>query len=466
MASRNNLSGSYKNMPKPMSLELPEPKTRRGDTAPRPFLPSYEGDGYGGGAARYSASDFYEDDIRDDQSMLVYMPGTNEPRSNGSRRPDTDKPRSNGSRKPRHPEAAHVRRRRGGLSRNAPKAKRPERRRPGGIGAVILGLSLSMNPLYRQIAVVCIGLLTILMVGGILVSNAFADNAFEVLLDGEPVGYMELVNNLTSETFHSALIVDLQAARGVGVSVDQVVTIRPTRVPTRDIDSRESISSRIINHHFEYKFAAVAVYVTNELGVRTFEGYLRSRADVEEAKSFFTERYITNQTVEVKLDPEWEIVQVDLPADDTDFLTPVELSNKLHRMVQINVIYIVQPGDSLHTIARYHEVELGELFQLNDLNMGSTIHPGQGINIRLRRNFVSVITVEEEQRVEVMERELVEIYVKDLPPGHTRRVQDGSDGQHRVIIRRTLVNGVETDVKRITKDVIVPAVDMIIEIGE
>jgi LysM repeat protein len=65
-----------------------------------------------------------------------------------------------------------------------------------------------------------------------------------------------------------------------------------------------------------------------------------------------------------------------LPQQDVDTITPQPVDS-LERLLQ----YTVQPGDTLYSISRAHDMTVGELQSINKLS-GTNIHAGQTLLVR------------------------------------------------------------------------------------
>ena len=465
MASRSyGNSGSFRSMPKPVSLEMPESRNgysagRRRESRP---LPKFENDGYGRAPRekpRYSGygENGYHARNGYDEGPRVYLPEPRERPAYANRAEAL----------PGRP------RRRRQSPANAPPARRrkPQKRqgfqsRPGLLALAGMNFDFNINPLYRQIAIVVIGLITIISVGIIMISNALAYNALAVYVDDDHVGYIPLAANWSSEAFHESAIIDLQTRRGVGVSVDQTVTLEPTRAAASEIIQPDAMLSQISTHHFTYRFSAVAIYVwhAHYLEYRR-EVLMRSMADVEEAKRQLTYRFQNANTVEYRFDPDWKLVPVEIVEDDATFSTPLEAFQILDRPVRTYIVYTVMTGDTLSVIANEFGVQLADILRINHLNVNSHIHAGQQIWVITHAPLLSVITVEETSRVDVLPREVQRIEVETLPRAQTRDIQEGRDGEHTVITRITRRGSVIIYEEEIPGEVIIESVPRIFEIG-
>ena len=468
--SYNNY-GSFRPMPKPVGLDIPESRngyngSRRREVRP---LPRFEDDRYGGAVRERTRRPVYDKrrpvyDQRGYDDGWGYEPEKRERLSHTYREPRGDIYRE--------PRGDTQRRRRPPQPNNPPAKRRPAPRRQetpvrqGLLALAGINFAFKFNPLYRQIAIVVTSLVTIIAVSIILIANAFNDNALAVFVDGEHIGYIEITAGWSSEAFHDEAIMELQGRRGVGVNVEETVTLEPTRASSSDIVSRSAMLSQIANNHFSYKLSAVAIYAfDSRYRVYRREALMRSMADVYSTKYMLTQRFLTSNTVYYGFDPDWRLVPVEVDDENARFSTPQEAFARLDRRIRTYVEYVVQSGDTLIGIARAWDMELAELVRINSIVPGTNIMPGQRLNVVTQAPLLSVITIEETSRVEVLQRTVEPIYVDTLPPAVVRVRQEGSDGEHTVITRTTRRGIVVIYEEELPGEVITPAVPRIQEVG-
>ena len=452
MGTRNyNGNGSFRSMPKPISLDIPEPRKvmagpKRREARP---LPRYEEDGYGGAPKERYRPHNYENGSWAAEHQVRERPRQNHRMSREDmqrrRRPNPPPPRK----------------------RQAP-VRQDSPIRQGLLALAGLNFSFKVPPIVRHIAIVVTGLVTIIAVSAILIANHMADNALAVFVDGEHVGYIELTAAWNSEAFHDEAILELQGRRGVAVNVEQTVTLEPARAAASDIVPRGAMLSQIATHHFTYNLSAVAIYAFNPLYGRYFrEALMRSHSDVESAKYLLTSRFRTSNTVDIYFDPDWRLVPVEVDDDGIAFHTPQEAFARLDRRVRQFVTYEIQPGDTLRGIASAWDMEFTELVRINEhITAQSTIFPGQRLTVVIQAPLLSVISVEETSQVQTIDRPVERVYVSTLAPMATTVRQEGSDGEGTVITRTTRRGNTIIDEEEIIGDVVTPPVPMIIEVGE
>lgn len=452
MGNRNYVNnGSFKSMPRPISLDFPEP--RRAPSGPKQreirSFPRFEEDGYGGVSRERPRPNNYNDGYR------AYEPPVRERPRQNYRAPRDEMQRR------RRPSAPPPRKRPAPVRQESPI-------RQGLLALSGINFSFKVPPIVRHIAIMVTGLATIIAVSIILITNAVADNALAVFVDGEHVGYIELTAGWNSEAFHEEAVIALQSRRSGVVSVSETVTLEPARAPQGAIYSRNEMLVQIANNHFSYNLTAIAIYAYNPLYQRFFrEAIMRSYADVQATKYLLTARFRTANTVDIYFDPDWMLVRIEIVDDNVVFTTPQEAFSRLDRRVRQNLVYVIQSGDTLHGIARAWDMEFTELLRINNItDVRQDIFPGERLNVFVQAPLLNVMIIEETSQVQTIPREVERVYVDTLPPAQTNVRQEGSDGEGTVITRTKLRGITVIEYEEIIGDVITPPVPMIVEVGE
>ena len=432
--------------------DVSRPRPRFEDDVSRP-RPRFEDDGYGGTVKERARSPAYGL-MEYDDNYRTHRPEVRERPAQTYREPRADVQRR---RRPNGPNPA----------RRRPAPRRQETPvRKGLLALAGINFAFKFNPLYRQIAIVVTGLVTIIAVAIILIANAVAYNALAVFVDGEHVGYIEYTAGWSSEIFHEDAIRELQGRRGVGVNVEQTVTLEPARASQSEITTRGIMLTQIANDHFSYKLSAVAIYAFDP-HIRAFrrEALMRSMADVDSTRYLLTQRFQTSNTIYYGFYPDWRLVSVEVDDVDVQFTSPQEAFARLDRRIREYVEYVIQTGDTLIGIARHWDMELAELIRVNNISAGTPIMPGQRILVVTQAPLLSVITIEETSRVETLPRPVEPVYVDTLAPAQTRVRQEGRDGEHTVITRTTRRGTMIINEEEFPGEVIIEAVPMIQEVG-
>ena len=210
---------------------------------------------------------------------------------------------------------------------------------------------------------------------------------------------------------------------------------------------------------------ALAVYVYNPHTLRfEREALMRSMEDVQAVEHLLTRRYVTANTVDYGLFPEWELVPVEI-GEDEDFQSPQDAYARLNRRIREYVEYVIQPGDTLHGIADAWRMDLQEFLRINGITEDLSLEPGERLWVVREGRLISVITADETWRLETLARHVERIYVTTLPTAHTRVVNEGRDGEIMVMTRTYREMGDVIYEYEFLGEVITPAVPRIIEVG-
>ena len=192
---------------------------------------------------------------------------------------------------------------------------------------------------------------------------------------------------------------------------------------------------------------------------------MRSMADVEAAMHQLTYRFQSANTVEYRFDPDWKLVPVEIVEDDATFHTPLEAFQRLDRPIRTYSSYTVVSGDTLSVIANNFGVPLADILRINHLNVNSHIHAGQQIWVITHAPLLSVITVEEISRVDVIPRGIDSTNVDTLPTAQVRVLEEGRDGEGTVITRITRRGNEVLYYEEVVGEVIIEPINRVQEIG-
>ena len=314
---------------------------------------------------------------------------------------------------------------------------------------------LILNVVGWSVAGIVIIALSIWFVRGLLVDNAFA-----VYLDDEFIGYIALMEDLTSEAFHEEALLSLQAQRGnVRVRVDQRVTIQATRTAARNREARGDIIARITREGFTFDIAAFAIYVNNEQ-----QALLRTQSDLNHVEFMLQEPWWNENTVSAEFVGGWEIRTMYVCPDETEFDTPDSAYFRLDQTVEQLYTYTIMHGDTLGSIAIQFGTRVDEIMGRNDLTT-SNIFPGETLQIYTQMPLLSVRTFDEIHRDEPIEAPTDTRHNADMPRGVPNIIQQGHSGLARVTERITRVNGVEQSRETLEAETIMEPLPHIIEEG-
>lgn len=131
-----------------------------------------------------------------------------------------------------------------------------------------------------------------------------------------------------------------------------------------------------------------------------------------------------------------------------------------------NVVYEVEEGDCLSTIANGHDMTTAELLAINpDYSIDSNIMIGDQIVVMVPKPELSVIVNEQKTYSEEYTKDVEYIDNPDVYVGNNTVIQEGSVGERTVTAMITYENGAETNRDIISEVISTEAVAKIVERG-
>jgi LysM repeat protein len=294
------------------------------------------------------------------------------------------------------------------------------------------------------------------------VNGLFVNNAFEVLLDGEHIGYIQIAEDLTSEEFHDLAVLHLEASRGgANVNVTQRVTLREARVPAAQRSARGDVF-QMLALQFDFTIAFTQVYVHGNP-----EALMRTQTDLEHLKTLLQERWFdpNGHTYRAEFVDGWVEETVYLCPNETEFDTPLYAFRRIDRTRMDMYRYTVVSGDNLGLISVRFGTDLNRILRDNPQVQGTNIFPGDVLYIYTSRPLLTVRTFDRIPTEEIIEMPIQRIPRYDLPSHVTNIIQYGRTGKqvtYEEIIRE---NGAERSRTVLEAEIVVYPEYHIIEEG-
>lgn len=160
-----------------------------------------------------------------------------------------------------------------------------------------------------------------------------------------------------------------------------------------------------------------------------------------------------------------EIVEAYLPENQ---LTPIEQAiEEVTKEQEKNTIYEVVAGDTLSEIAIKVNIPMDTLVEMNDSleDINTTIREGQELIITVPEPELSVERTEESYYEEIYDAPVVYIYNDDWYTTKSVTLQEPSAGFRKVVVIVSYVNDKEVGREIIKEEVVMEAVEKIVEIG-
>jgi len=307
-----------------------------------------------------------------------------------------------------------------GHKRPAPPPAKKKKKPPGRIAG---GLGLA------SLVIICVGLVVL----GIIM--VLSNNALAVYVNDERVGYLPL-NRETREWNPDNIQQQAVAHRARSVDavihVNERVSLEPVRANRRYHETLDVII-REVSQIFTYRIEATAIYVDSER-----IAVMRTRALAEHVANHFIGAYRDANTTEASIDG-WEYIVLIIMDEGLDSVDAA--IERLDRQIETTIPYIVRSGDTKGAIALRHSIPFDRLLIDNGLAADAIIRPGDIINIRTTRPFLSVRTTRDETRTEVIPMEVVRETNDQMALGDINVLQEGREGERTVVVRTVYING-------------------------
>lgn len=312
----------------------------------------------------------------------------------------------------------------------------------------------------KEVGIACLGLLCLgFIVFGIILLTS--DNALAVYLDEQRVGFLPL-NRETREWDADYVQAQAVAHREASVAAEIVVTeqvhlrrVRANRRYLTHATITEVISQ--VSQGFSYQIVATAIYID---GQRI--ALLRSQGLADFVEQHFTGAFDTSNTLEASI-VGWELRTLVVP--DEGLNTADFAITYLDRPIETTIPYTVRDGDTKGVIALRNGIPLSRLLEDNNLAPDAIIRPGDIINIRTTRPFVTVRTIEQETRTEVIPKEIDTREDDTMAIGDVRVISEGRDGERNLIVRITRENGTVISEEVISATMTITPETRIVEVG-
>ncbi|MCL2404984.1 MAG: G5 domain-containing protein [Defluviitaleaceae bacterium] len=296
--------------------------------------------------------------------------------------------------------------------------------------------------------------------------NVFSYNAWAVYLGGELIGHMSINREIEQESIHYDAVRHRRDILGADeVLVNETVEIRTVRAGRRELTTSHDMI-RLISQNFTYRIMASAIYLEGER-VAT----LRNEAEAIHVKNEVMARFINDDTIlELSaFEEDFQIRRIEINADNMNenMDNPNEVIHFLERPIQDIHNHVIRSGDTQGALAAYFNTTVNMIGYLNDIASDAILTVGNILRIEITRPRLTVRTVDEIEFIERIPREIETINNPDkLSTLPYEVINEGRDGEIRVIQRITRLNGVQVGVPEETyRRELTTAVTRVIEVG-
>jgi hypothetical protein len=299
----------------------------------------------------------------------------------------------------------------------------------------------------------------IIAAGVFLVAWLTGKNAYEVTLGEEKMGYIALSEEIDAARMQSQMVNRLQETINATVQVSQTVTLKEVNTGRSNIDAYEEMVD-LLSRSVAYRISALVIIVEGqEIAI------LKSRAEVDKVYEQLTAEYKTEFTAD------WEFLES--VTEETRLVDEAELGTVEDAILQLDKRertmeeYIIQRGDTLDGIALANNTTAEKICtDTPNLTLNTILQIGQVINLETTKPYLSVRTIDEVKRTEVIPMPTETQQNPSQAKSYSRTIQEGRDGKEEITVRITRVNGrlekPEEEVGRLTTE---PPVTRIVEVG-
>ena len=272
----------------------------------------------------------------------------------------------------------------------------------------------------------------------ILCASALSKNAMEIFVDDTSIGYVKGNSKKISATdLETTVTSQISQQIGTDIQLNEEIKAKPAHASKKNLVTTDSIISKL-KDNVTYKVKAAVLYVDGEeIGV------LASEKEANDFLKDFASQYIS-EDANLK---DWEFtknVEIKEAYVDKDKIVNTDSIRVKFTETRLEpTTYVVQSGDTLSGVASKLGTTYNQMMGDNP-NLPKTLYVGQELNILLPTPYISVRTIEETEEVTVIPKETEQQVDNTKSSDYKRIVQQGSDGERKVVTQVTKVNGVQS----------------------
>jgi len=330
------------------------------------------------------------------------------------------------------------------------KQQEPQRKRTRKGG----GRKLNRNTLYLA------GVVVLLFIVFLFVRK----NGSAVFINEERVGILK-GTDVTAEELTATLEGQLESIVGSKVQINEEIKVEGIHIGSKnekDVCTMEHLLPKMRNM-VTYKVDAAVI---------TIDGGKAAILSNQEGAKAVLEQLKTELLPEggipedAKIDWVEKVEIVNEFVESTEILEQEDAVAVLKSTTEVTQSYTVQSGDALYLIAQEFKTTVEKLLELNPgANLDKGIRVGQVINVPVQKPKISIKTIETQILTAVEPKTYQTQYDDTKPSSYQKVIQQGKAGQKKSTIQITRINGVVTEEKEVSKEIIQEAVPEIIVKG-
>ncbi|MCL2665944.1 MAG: G5 domain-containing protein [Defluviitaleaceae bacterium] len=287
-------------------------------------------------------------------------------------------------------------------------------------------------------------------------------NAFDLYVNGNLIAHFARSNDVTRESIAAQIITHLEDSIGANIYTEDIIEIETANRGKKLLVSYEEALSAAARA-LTYKIAAsmLTIHGTDEI-------ILRNRSDVQAVLDYLAMPFKEDGANYVSISFDENEVTEKIVFVDSE--TPVSVNDALLKLdIKVRSFdnYEIVSGDTLGAIALRFNTTVNKICIDNPGYDTSTIlQPGKVLLIDSVKPFVSIITVEETVRTEIIPRDLREEENPYEYQTYYEIVNEGRDGEQEVTVRIVRVNGIQRQPEEtINTEIIIQPIDRVVIVG-
>ena len=307
-------------------------------------------------------------------------------------------------------------------------------------------------------------LLLALVLISLLTWSASGTNALSIYMGDYHFAYIAF-----SQEMNEALLMDealnrLQSRENAQVLVNERISLTAVNTAQRNILPYNEAVERLAAS-LTFRIVGTAIMLNGEE-----MGVLRSQTEAMDLVSRLKSPFMTASPENYYSVEFIEDLQLTSSAVDESELSSIEalLSLLDNRMIVMEE-YTVQSGDTLGAIALRHNTTLAQLSEDNPgFSPATILRVGDRLSIRTTRPYLSVRTIEQVTRSEIIPVDLEYLENPGEPSGFSQVIpgREGAEGERELIIHITRVNAIQTEPERVVNSQVIREMEpRVIEVG-
>lgn len=291
----------------------------------------------------------------------------------------------------------------------------------------------------KNLKMIAVSLAFLMMVMSVAATSS---NAYQVLLDGDSVGYVE------KKDVFDKVIAELEAEQTLAFQQEVKGIANELEVSNIKSDKKNQLSEEklktILKERIDWKVDAVAINVNDET-----EFFLKNKDEAEKVLELVKNKYtpqVENEAIEkVEIEFEEEIAIVECETEKSNLLDPEEAVDYICSGLEDSVTYEVVAGDNIWDIAKLNNLTIGELEKINPGVVLERLPVGQELNLIKPEPLLNIVTKFRITSEEDIACAVQYIDSEKLAKGQTVVKEEGQNGKKEITYQIVNKNGEKID---------------------